>query len=305
MSDDTNIVEQGETAAPEQEFVPLDEASDEDINQYLESPAEAKKEERETDTPPEEEKPEEAKAQPAPDKEEALRKANAELQARLEKQQKLLEQSERFNKRRSTELGETRKALKEAQSRLSQLMTEENYQLNPSQAVKAQLKYNELEQQVRATEAEEARLARLTDGHSTLAKHVDLQNVPYQDIAEILIEQDGLDPDFVREFLPGMMQFNGIEPETTLQVIKRAELWNRAKKVVEVAAAEIAKRDAEIAKLKGQPEAMLKNVQRALKSGPQVTAASGGGTNGADRSIPSDPASWSDAQLEEFLQRNK
>lgn len=275
-----------------QEFVNLHEASDEDIQAFLnasEAPEQAPveqpqadpeaKTEQKVDAPKEE--PKKPDAQVSREDYEALRK-------RVEGQELLL-------KRRTSDLAEVKKQLRDFIEKNTQNL-DEQWLESPTQAYAKARQVEMAQQKLQETEAEEQALTNAHQAQVLLEHHVGQDNYDVEAIAQCLID-DGMPQEFVQSFIQNPYQ--AALPETQIQLAKRATAEKKVREMEQVLNQLVPYTKQLLEERKALPQNVLKNVSSALRQSPQVTAAAGGTGQSASRTV--DPSLMSDSELEEFL----
>jgi hypothetical protein len=276
-----------------QEFVELHEASDDDIEAFLNSSEseeqvpveqpqadpEAQTEQKSDPLPEEQKKPQ---AQVSREDYEALRK-------RVEGQELLL-------KRRTSDLAEVKKQLREFITQNTQNL-DEQWLESPTQAYAKARQVEMAQQKLQEAEAEEEALTNAHQAQVLLEHHVGQDNLDLQAIAQSLAE-DGMPQEFVQTFVRNPYQ--AALPETLIQLAKRASAEKKVRAMEQALQQLVPYTKQLLEERKALPQNVLKNVSSALRQSPQVTAAAGGtGQAGGPRSV--DPSLMSDSELEEFL----
>lgn len=275
--------------------VEIPDATDEDLDAYLELSqiSEASPQEQEQPT----EKVEEA--QPEEKKPEASRppvKTQEDLEAENQALQRRLEQQELFIRRRSTEIGELRKQLKERNDGLKEDL-DSKYIGDTAQSVKVALEIEKNELRLADLENQQTDMERVHAAQKVFSMYVQPGEVSVDDMAACLVN-DGIAPEFVEQFKRD--PYRSTTPETLVHVAKRAKAEKTLSQVVAFAKAQHQR----IKELEtgSSAESVVKRIERAAKQTSTVTASSGGSRGGAKPSVSSaDIASLSDAELNELL----
>lgn len=311
----------GTTQQEDADLVSIYEASDEDLDAYLKDNAEeglesdgepegneetiseepattaqtSAPERPKEDPKPGDKQPQEAAKQPTPEEREA------HLQAVIAEQKRRIEQTELWAKRRSTELGETRKQLREANARLNQGL-EDRLVESPAQALDDHATIRENEKAIQAIDQEEATIQHALRAQKVVAHFIKPEEMPSFDEMAGALQADGVDEEYVNTFKSN--PYLSMYPETLVHLAKRTAVEKALRQVVGFTRQVLAENEKLKGEVKSRPNAVLKNVEAALRKSPAMTGASGGSaeTDG----IPSaDPSQWSDAQLDEFLANAK
>lgn len=275
-----------------QEFVELHEATDEDIEAFLSAP-EAGEEalveqpqadpeaqtEQKSDAPKEE--PKQPDAQVSRQDWEALRK-------RVEGQELLL-------KRRTSDLAEVKKQLREFIQQNTQNL-DEQWLESPTQAYAKARQVEMAHQKLQEAEAEEEALTNAHQAQVLLEHHVGQDNYDVEAIAQSLVA-DGMPREFIENFVRNPYQ--AALPETLIQLAKRASAEKKVREMEQALQQIIPYTKQLLEERKKLPNNVLRNVSSALRQSPQVTAAAGGTGQSGSRAV--DPSLMSDSELEEFL----
>lgn len=277
------------------EYVDLHEASDADLEAFLargdEEVAPQQAEQPANPEAKEEQKVEQPKEEPKV--EQAASKQDVEA---IRKQ---LEGLELLNKRRTSELAEVKKQLRDYIQNATQNL-DEKWLESPTQAYVEARKVEMAQQQLQQAEAEEEALTNAHQAQVLLAHHVGPEGFDVEAVGEALAS-DGMPPEFIQSFVSN--PFKAALPETLIQLAKRAQAERKVKQMEQALSQLVPYTQKLLEERKSLPNNVLKNVQSALRQSPQVTGSAGGtGQTGGTRSV--DVASMSDRELEEFLKSN-
>lgn len=294
----SEAVEEGTSDLDDDGLIELTDATDADLEAFLRADQEGVAEVSQ-DHPQEASEPApvmEAK-QEQPKAEEPEQEApKAPSVEELEAVKARLAQAEKYAKQRGTEIGELRKALRESiAERASQAKDLEMD--NPREAARLDREIDEDRAKEYKLQQEEERLARVHDAYQTVPRYVKPEEMDVEAIrAELL--QDGLQPEWVGQFIPNM--FEQALPETLIHLAKRAYYG----KIIRALVPELQKRDARIAELenksRGKSENILSGIKKAASSPPPlVTSSSATQASGRAPSIPLDQ--MTDAELDSYL----
>jgi hypothetical protein len=276
-----------------QEFVELHEASDDDIEAFLNSseseeqvPVEQPQADPEAQT--------EQKSDPLPEEQ---KKPQAQVSREdYEALSKRVEGQELLLKRRTSDLAEVKKQLREFITQNTQNL-DEQWLESPTQAYAKARQVEMAQQKLQEAEAEEEALTNAHQAQVLLEHHVGQDNLDLQAIAQSLAE-DGMPQEFVQTFVRNPYQ--AALPETLIQLAKRASAEKKVRAMEQALQQLVPYTKQLLEERKALPQNVLKNVSSALRQSPQVTAAAGGtGQAGGPRSV--DPSLMSDSELEEFL----
>ena len=285
--DVTESTEQGTSS----EYVELPDATDEDIQAFLEG-AEYREQQLEDGLPDEPQQQTEQKDEQLDDE---LDVPPQVQQKDIEAIRRQLEGLELLNKRRTSELAEVKRQLKDFRDKVSQNL-DERWLESPTQAF-AQARQAEMAQaKIQEIEAEEAALTNAHQAQVLLAHHVGTDGIDVEAIAEAL-QSDGMPSEFIQQFLGN--PYKAALPETLIQLAKRAKAERRIKEYEGALSHVMPYMQRLIEERKRLPSDVLRNVQSALRSSPQVTGSAGGTGQMGNR--PVEFASMSDQELQEFL----
>lgn len=217
----------------EQKFVDIVDASDEDITYFLENNNDQlgeelsyeKKELVDEDSPAKDEAPIEPAEKTDSEKSEPEQQAKTEdesqvkrLQEELQLERQRSEQREAFLKKQSNELGTLRQQLKEQATSLAEQVSQAKDE-DPFTAMKLQNDLDKTEEKI-ATVDQNLRVTqhRLLS-QQLFAQHASREITP--SVMRSVLEEDGLDPDFLNTFEQD--PWVHMLPETMIQLAKRAE----------------------------------------------------------------------------------
>jgi hypothetical protein len=276
-----------------QEFVELHEATDEDIEAFLnaddtteEAPVEQPQADPEAKT--------EQKSDPLPEEQQKLqaqvsREDYEALRKRVEGQELLL-------KRRTSDLAEVKRQLREFITHNTQNL-DEQWLESPTQAYAKARQVEMAQQKLQEAEAEEEALTNAHQAQVLLEHHVGQDNLDLEAIAQSLAE-DGMPEQFVQSFVRNPYQ--AALPETLIQLAKRASAEKKVRAMEQALQQLVPYTKQLLEERKALPQNVLKNVSSALRQSPQVTAAAGV-SGQASGNLTVDPSLMSDSELEEFL----
>ena len=276
-----------------QEFVELHEASDEDIEAFLNAP--------ELDEQPEVEQPQadpeagtEQESDPLP---EQPNKPEAQVSREdYEALRKRVEGQELLLKRRTSDLAEVKKQLREFIQQNTQNL-DEQWLESPTQAYAKARQVEMAQQKLQEAEAEEEALTNAHQAQVLLQHHVGQDNLDMEAIAQSLAE-DGMPQEFVQTFVRNPYQ--AALPETLIQLAKRASAEKKVRAMEQALQQLVPYTKQLLEERKALPQNVLKNVSSALRQSPQVTGSAGGtGQIGGNRAV--DPSLMSDSELDELL----
>lgn len=236
-------------------------------------------------------------ANAAPDKpeEQAAEQGETEvpdLAQQLARTQEQLQRAQEFIQRRNAEIGEQRKQLREYEARLEQYVQEQFYE-NPNEALDARDELVRTKDTLEQLDREEVALNRKAVTRQMLERHKP-QDVSYQDMA-MALKRQGLPDEQINNFLADPEGYVG--PTEAVAIAHQA----RAEKYLGAVLKEAQRLKAENEQLKkrGNPSSVLQNVERAMRSGPTLTASGGDAVTAEE--MYSAPAELSDDQLRSAL----
>lgn len=280
------------------EMVEIHEATDQDLDAFLEASQQEGFESIEQPLPEEPAQKQEENVVQQAEMPQQTPEAPVSKQE-LDAVRKQLEGLELLNKRRTSELAELKQQQKQLRSFIEAKSQglDEKFLESPTQAY-AQMRQVEMAQQkLMQAEAEEQALTNATQAQALLAHHVGQEGVDFEGIAEVF-RMDGMPQEFIQAFMANPYQ--AALPETLIQVAKRAQMVKELRSMEEALQKLVPFAEQLIAERRQLPDNVLKNVSSALRQGPQVTGSAGGtGQIGSTRSV--DPSMMSDKELEEFL----
>lgn len=203
---------------------------------------------------------------------------------------KQLYQQELFLKRRSSELGETRKELKGYKEKLEAGL-DDQFITHPKEAMERALQLKEIEKELRSIDRQESHLTEMHKRQVIVAKHVKPEESDMTEMTACL-QADGLDAQAIEAFKSNPWQ--AAQPETIIQLAKRAHATKVLKQLAVFAKSLIEENE----RLKTKPQELLNGVQKALKQPPQVVAAQG-------TSVRANPVKnitqWSAEEIDKYL----
>lgn len=224
--------------------------------------------------------------------------------AENERQKKQVNQKELFIQQRSTELGQLRSQLAATRTQLEAARAElakgleDKFSENPVQAINDRDRIKEIDSQIEGLEGREEKAQRIVESQTFFLRHVDVDKVTMDDVAEVL-KADGVDDRFVSHFKANPWEFT--TPEALVQMGKRAmdrKELSVADKDRRILANHVLHLNAEIAKLKAKPGQVMQQVQRNLNRPPPMTSASSASPKSAQNL---DPTRMSTAELDAAL----
>lgn len=290
------------TTQTEVELVRVEDADDSEIADFLKD-AEAKNLDAEPDSEDVDESEDEPTTESEPEPQvaddpkhavqETYTRAEVEaIQKQLLEQRTALEQKEAFIQRRNNELGQSRRELAEANAYLKKLISEDSFE-SPAHAAEAVIQLRENQKELEAIETEQQQTQYLDQWHGTVRRFVDPRQVHIDDAVEILREHQ-VDSGTIENFRRDPARAAG--PLEAVYLFEAAKWRKTAKSLVSY----VQKLQGDLEKSKGKPEQVLRSVDKALRSSPQITG-SAGASSSRKSGKDTDITKWSDAELSEFL----
>lgn len=280
-----------------QEFVELPDATNEDIDAFLESALKSEFEQPQV---------EQSQADPGenkeikhdPPKSEPVTREDLEkfFKEQLSPITKKVDGQELLLKRRTSDLAEVKKQLREFIQQNTQNL-DEQWLESPTQAYARARQVEMAQQKLQEAEAEEQALTNAHQAQVLLEHHIGKENLDMEAIAQSLTE-DGMPEEFVKTFVTNPYQ--AALPETLIQLAKRASAEKKVREMEQELNQIVPYTKQLLEERKQLPQNVLKNVSSALRQAPQVTG-SAGGTGQAAKGRAVDPSLMTDSELEEFL----
>lgn len=301
--------------AKETETVEIPEASDVDLQAFLEKSIDSDEgADNESLIPPEltgeedEESSSEQKSDNAPAnttaepveekkeaearKEQPPAKSTEEQVAALRRQ---IEGMELLLQRRTSEIGALKQSIKAEIEPLKQKLEKDEHD-SPYQAFRDAETLREKERQLEALDMHEATTRKVVENQKVTLQHLG-EELPVEEITRCL-EADRIPSELISEFRKN--PYSMTDSITLIQYAKRAKAENIARQLFDVAK----KLEAENKQLKSKPSTVLSNVSKALRSQPSVSGSNGGGAS-ADRPSAISVHEMSDTELKEFLKSKR
>lgn len=296
-------VDAGPTEGGDDNQVSVEEATHDEIKSAL---AEAMaSEESETDPQPEQAEPVEKqkRTEPAkldPPKEEKQAEPARDFAAENAKLRAQLKQSEDFSKRRSTELGEARKEIKQLLA--DRIARAKDVEVdNPREAARLDREVEQLRQKDQALESEEDQVAQMREAMEILPRFLKPEEMDIAAIKQELLE-DGLPADYVEQFAQNPIMRT--RPDTLIHLTKRALYGKALRQIIPQLQAVTQERDELKAKLGKAGENVVNGIKGALKKPAPVTASSSA-ADSSDREPDLDPTKMSDAEIKAYLANHR
>lgn len=283
----------------ESQMVPLHEASDEDLDAFISNYGKAETFQEETleettQAPAPVEKQDEASKDqnPQPPKQKDAELEHKQLLAKNERLKAALDKQSLAWQRRSNEIGELRKALREANERLAKGLNEDFVE-NPELAIDKKLQIRTNEQHLQQLDAEEGTLTSRETAIRTVANYIPEEEFDINAMAAAM-QRDGVDPQIIQQFARDpFSQTSGV---TLVQLAKRAH----AEKLLATVYSYAKSLEQQMQELKSKPEQVLKDIERVSRSKP-MTAATGGSQAKAKLNANVRIDQLSDAELDEII----
>lgn len=310
------------------DLVPLTEASDQDIEKFLENPqggvdeempdgddsaeesdsAEADEEtegskESEAEESPKQEAAEEAESEEETTKPTEEKTSEVDSNAALHEENEVLrervKQQEQFIQRRNSQFGEVRKEYLKIKEGL-QAGLAEKAQTDPAAAIEDRLKIERIDQQLEMLDAQQTEMNQVHETQKVVLGHIKPSEVPFDAMVETLKSE--VSPEWLQNFVKNPYAAKVTTADFIIQLHRRTHAETLLRKVV-AAYQRLEKSSKGAAPAKPtKAEEVLRNVEKAVRAGPSVTAASGNAASKETYDL--DPSQMSDAEIEEFLKRN-
>jgi hypothetical protein len=278
------------------EMVSLEEATDAELDAFLEQADKGKaSEEIVEETTSESNEPGKTEAEKQTETPQKTVDANehAALQAKLK-------QVQLYADRRSTEIGELRKQNKELLAQLQQ-SAEETELSNPREAAKIDRAIEAVQAKDSQLAEEEATLHRTKQAMEIVPNYVKPEEMDLAAIKQELLD-DGLEVPLVDKFISNI--YESAYPETIIHLAKRAHYAKALRQIVPIAKQLYEDNQKLTEQLKKRGGDVLKGVQKELNKVAPITTATSA-SNSLDRSAVVDPSSMSDAEIEEYLKKHR
>jgi len=280
-----------------EEYVEIEEATDEDLTAYLDSVRDGEPEEDVPDEEVEEDEQKQEKGKKAEDDESSeetvtlTRSQLEDLREQVLKREQQVKQQEQFIQRRNSELGDLRKQLKEAQTKIQQGL-DERFMESPTQALQDAQKLKDIEQDLQAIDHEEAIVNHVVQTYNYVKEQVPLDEVKVEDVRTTLRES-GADEAYIENFLKN--PYAHASGDALVHFFNRTRAEGALRKLVPYTKQLLA----ELEKARAKPEKLLREVSRAASSSAQITGRSGN-SSGKRATLDVDPSKLSDADLSEL-----
>lgn len=283
-----------EVQAEQQGNVPLYEASDADIDSFLEknlggevaNAAPEKEEETPAESPKEQTQ---SDGEGEPKNADYWKQKAEDTERRLAETRKHVEQQEQFIQRRSNELGEQRKIQKELLAALDLKIEEE---VDPGKIAELVAEKREAKEAEQKLANEQQAIEQQHQSQKIVFQALGTKDINFESLADVL-RADKVPEQNINAFLQN--PWGNAGPDTLIQLDKRAkerailnQVLKKAKEFYD-----------ENQKLKGKPAEVVKGMQAAFNAQPELNGPSG--TTGDSTSLPSDVTTMGDAELDEIL----
>lgn len=302
------------------ELVPLHEASDADVDEAVKNNPVTKEEPAEESESDGEESTEDAEkvesedssevtegeVQTEPDAqvdakdEEPQQKSTEELQKENEKLSAQVEQQERFIQQRNTQFGDLRKELVQIKAALQNGL-KEKAEVDPLAAMEDKQQIDLINQKLGEIDGQQATMNRVHETQKIVLANIKPSEVPFEELVGTL-KADGVSAEWLRTFETNPYAAQATTGDFIIQLHRRVRAESLLRKVV--AAYQKLEAEGKQPKVAAKPtktETVLKNVEKALRTGPSVTAAAGGGASKELYDV--DPTKMSDKEIEEALKK--
>lgn len=196
-----------------------------------------------------------------------------------------------------TNIAANRKALSDERAALLNGL-EERFAENPLKGSEDRERIKEINGQLGDLDNSEQRAQRVVESQTFFLRHVDTEQVSPDDMGAVM-KADGLPDAHINQFKANPWEFMPVE--ALIQVGKRAlerKQFASADSDRRLLAKHVLYLNSQLEKLKGKPQQLIGNVQRALRASPVVTSASSSTPRGA-RDL--DPTKMSEAELNSAL----
>jgi ribosomal protein L9 len=217
---ETQPQESGETQQPEntepaQDFVEMHEATDEELEAFLdeelaiESQEAGEQQETSGEEPDanKEAEPEEQAAEAPEGQEQAP--APAVDPAYVEKLKARLEQQERYIKHRSNEIGDLRKQLRDARGQVEKRLREDEHELSAVDAAKLTQELRETDRELERLEVEEVANDAVLKSQGIVKQHIRPEEWDMQAMA-LSLQSDGVAPEHIQGFVANPFNTDGL-----------------------------------------------------------------------------------------------
>lgn len=286
------------------EYVSIDDASEEDLDAYLEK-ASSVEFSKTTETQSaadvgldEEQEQEEGTEGQSPEDKVTPEDEKDVLQKKLDKQVQHNKNLEQFINRQANEIGNLRKELQGSiQGRLERL---ESGELSRREEILEQSTLGKEQSALEELDVREAELSTTATNFQVVKAYLGETELPVSEIAEVF-RLDGIPEEGIREFAANPYMVPG---STLVQAAKRAELLRDAKKIYAIATKLLEENKQLKVRTKKQPGEVLKKIDSALKTSPGLNGSTGGGSSQSKLS-GKDINSMSDSELDAFLESAK
>jgi myosin heavy subunit len=288
------------------EQVPLDEASDADIDAFLENALSGETQEAEQQAQPSETQGDGENSGPAEQQTQTDGQAQSEdkpqdywqqksqkLETELAERDKRLEQQERYIQQRGTEIGQLRQENKRLSQQLDEQIEDET---DPGQLVKLHREKEKLNEEDQKLEKEAQYMEQIHNAQKQVAQHLRPEEQNFGAMVAVL-ERDGIPPQKIQQFKTN--PYAVASPDALIQLGKRAHAEQVLTQTIDL----LKQVHAENKKLKEKPKQVAQNIQQALNRPPSINGAGGTAQQSGSISLPNDLDELGDAELEEAAKR--
>lgn len=312
METENTSAPEGGSPTIEETTVPISEATDQELDAFLEQdsevdqsaePQEVAPEEEETTTAAadEEEAPEED-AQDEPKRETSTTEVadrQAQLEAENQKLRAQMEAQRLFIERRSTEYGELRKQNQHYIAQLNEGL-EDILVENPVEGHRRLLQIQKLEEQNEQIDKTNLTMVQKFQAQKVVLDHLKPDEWDLEGMSKAL-EADKIDPNYVQAFRRDPL---GVaRPETIIQLARRVKAESLLSRLVTHTKTLMKEKESLEKRLKSAPTDIARRIDEIGKRPPQVMSKAGKTTKARPVDARAeDISNWSNEQIEEFLQ---
>lgn len=310
VGDNADVVDQGTLEDGADSQVPVAEATDEELQGFLDAPDTEDSVEETSEVTPSPEAPTEPQPETGEKPTEPQQTAPQtpptpvtqptaeELQAQNERLKAQLAEKEKFIQRRSTEIGELRKQVRDYAARLDAAAEEAEAAGDIRKVTELSLKKQEAERKEEELRGEQTRLDNAAQAHALLPKYLSPEEFDPQAIGVELSEMN-LPPAAVQQIVAD--PHSSMYPETLIFASRMAYYGKHLRSIVPKFQ-QLQQENAQLKEqLRNKPNEVLKGVTKALKT-TQTVNATASASSRPNRTPVVNPANLSDADLEALLQ---
>ena len=294
---DTPAVEssttEGEGQTQDDGLVEITDATDEELESFLAKDAESPSEE--SQEPEQEEEAPAPKEEPTPEEKEEEGPSKEELEEKLTRARKALKDAQSFIARRSQELGELRKALREKRDLLASNL-DDKFTEDPKAAVEDRLNISKLDEALGQVETEDRSLQGVAQAQQLVHSYIEPEEFDIEAMADCL-RRDGIDESYVDAFASN--PYARAQGDTLIQLHFRAKAEKALKQLVPYTK----KIKAELETLRAKSIDVDK-LNAVMKTTPSVNGARGQSSS-SSRKTNLNPLTMSDAEIDAFLNADR